>query len=126
MTKEELLNLKKTLKLEEDELDRDIAVLSKTKSGLHKKLRTYYQEYVDEHFPFKLGEQAKYTFINNDGDVVTREITITDISGYNCNLNEIVVSYKYNGDKTGTIWNVGINGELNDYVFAYKSKLEKI
>lgn len=111
MTKDELKIFRKDLELRESEIEDEMSQLSKEKHEIHIKMREYYQQYIDEHFPYKVGDKLKYCFVNRDGDEVTREIEITEISGYKCYLSQIILFYKWN-NSTGRIDYINIDGEL--------------
>ena len=123
MTKEELATLKKDLELRESEIEEEMGRLSKEQHEIHMKMREYYKQYIDEHFPYKVGDKLKYTFTNGDGDEVTREIEVTEISIYKCRLSQIIIFYKWK-DTTGWIDYINIDGNIPDS--SLKEKLEKI
>ena len=121
MTKEELLNIKKELQTRENEIDQQQMLLSNEKHEVHMKLRQYYKQYVDEHFPYKIGDKLKYTFTNSDDDIVTREIEVIDISCYRCNLSEITLYYKWNNMEFRIVY-IYIDGTICNS----NDKIEKI
>lgn len=123
MTKEELATLKKDLELREAEIEKEMGELSKEQHEIHMKMREYYKQYIDEHFPYKVGDKLKYTFTNGDGDEVTREIEVTEISSYKCRLSQIIIFYKWK-DTPGWIDYINIDGNIP--VSSLKEKLEKI
>ena len=113
MTKDELAIIRKDMELRESEIEKEMSELSKEQHKIHSKMREYYQQYIEERFPYKVGDHLKYTFKNRDKDIVTREIEITEISGYRCRLNEIIIYYKWEGG-TDRIDCINIDGEVRD------------
>lgn len=126
MTKEELIKNKRELESEEKELTRQAGVIASKIHDMHDEMRKMYKEYVSEHLPFKVGDELVYSFINNEGDLINRDITITEINTYNCLLTQIILYYEYTpkrGDdvkeipakKFGRIDSVRIDGTVGGF-----------
>lgn len=125
MTFEELKTAKQRLTARDKEIETQMGALSKEQHKIHQELREYYAKYVNEHFPYKIGDVLKYSFVNSSGDLVSRYITITEISAYRCLLSEIEIFYTYKGlGKTGSgrVSYVNIDGKPRDI----NETLEKI
>lgn len=121
MTKEELIKAKEKLMEVDKSISHQIHNLIERQSIIHAEIRKYYKEYIEEHLPYKVGDKLKYSFINEDGDNITRDIVLTEIDVSHCHLNEIILIYKYKGSEH-RIKFVNIDGQC-----AYPEyKLEKI
>lgn len=110
MTIEELKNKSTEIDAQEEALNQQLQKLSYAVHEKHVEKRALYKEYVDEHFPYKVGDKLKYTFINRDGDTISRNITITHIDTYHCRLDNIIIEYEYGDMHIGQLYYVTIKG----------------
>lgn len=124
MTLEELNNKSDKIDVQEDVLNEQLKQLSDAVHEKHAEKRALYKEYVDEHFPYKVGDRLKYTFINRDGDTVSRNITITDINTYLCSLDNIIIEYEYGGMHIGRLDYVTIQGHCRNHECFLLEKIE--
>lgn len=125
MTLEELNNKSAEIDAQEVLLNAQLKQLSDAIHDKHVEKRALYKEYVDEHFPYKVGDKLKYTFMNRDGDTISRNITITEIDTYLCSLDNIIIEYEYGDMHIGQLYYVTIKGHCRCHECLSLEKIEK-
>lgn len=100
MTIDEFKIKKAELNIQEENLIEQESIISKKLHENHQQMRDLYYTYVSEHMPYKEGDVLEYTFVNREGDQVTRIITIKEINTYMCDFSNIILYYEYTNNYT--------------------------
>lgn len=125
MTLEDLKKQDKSLIESENSIDKIYSELGDARHLIHEERRRLYGRYIDEHFPFKVGDHLRYTFINSDGDTIVRDIEISKIDPYRCNLSSIIIEYEWQNRIILRIDYVNIDGTIHELPNENR-KIEKI